>query len=179
VLLGRLLDERRRLLGYTYRAPGFERDTGVNRRLAADLETAAPKRVDHFTEGSLRLAAHGYQVAYESMLAVLRGEADDLAPPGFPVAGEPPAWMAADEKRTAANRPYRDKIMGRLDLLAGQGVRSPSGAQLFPGSPADARDWDKYTEDWEIDERVWFVADLQRRAVGRIPPNSGTGTAGG
>jgi hypothetical protein len=189
VLLGKLLEGRRQILGYTYRAPGFERERRVNRRLAADLERAAPKRVDHFTEGSLRLAAWGYQVAYSpkegpnSMLAVLAGESDVLAPaaPDAPVPrifpDEPPAWMAGDEARTEADRPYRDEIMGRLNLLRLQG-KAPTGERLFGKGTPDARDWDKYAADWEDPEEVaWLVADLQRREVGRAP-NSGTGTTG-
>jgi hypothetical protein len=173
VLLGKLLDGRRQVLGYTYRAPEFERERRINRRLAADLERAAKKRVNHFTEGSLRLAAWGYQVTYASVLAVLAGEADTLAPARpdapavLPISGEPPGWMAADGERSAANRPYVDRILGRLDLLRLQGVTAPSGAQLFGEGTEDARIWDKYAEDWEPRDVMWFVADMQRRADDR------------
>jgi hypothetical protein len=84
--------------------------------------------------------------------------------------------MASEEGRSEADRPYADRIRGRLGLLRGQGIRNPSGEQLFPDSPADAREWDKYAADWETRDVVWLVADLQRRADGRLPPNSGEGT---
>lgn len=181
VLLGQLLETRRRVLGHTWRTT-FERDSGVNKRLSADIEKAPRDRVDKFMPGTLQLIAHGYAVTYESVLALLRGEADDLvpappAPAALPVPGEPPAWMAAEPDRTGANHPYADRIRGRLDMLAAQGVTAPSGAQLFPDSPADARDWDKYGE-WEARDRVWFIADLQRRDHDRRAPGSGTGTDG-
>jgi hypothetical protein len=188
VLLGKLLEGRRQVLGYTYRAPGFERERRINRRLAADLETAAPKRVNHFSEGSLRLAAYGYQVTYASVLAVLAGQADTLAPAApdapavLPIPGEPPGWMAGKVEvdgvlidRTEADRPYRDEIMGRLKLLRLQG-KAPTGKELFGEGTPDARDWDKYAGDWEEKDVVWFVADLQRRADGRAGGNSGEGT---
>jgi hypothetical protein len=169
VLLGSRLERRRRILGHTWRTT-FERDSGVNKRLAADIEKAAKDRVNHFMPGTFQLVAEGYQVTEESMRAILKGEAEDLAPapPAAPPAAllipdDPPGWMAADEERSAANRPYRDEIVGRLKLLRGQGVPSPSGDQLFPDSAEDARLWDKYAPDWEERDVAWFVADFQRR----------------
>jgi hypothetical protein len=178
VLLGKLLAGRRQILGYTHRYPGFEADSGVNRRMQADFELAAKDRVNHFMPGSFQLVAHGYQVTERSMLAVLRGDADELAPAApaaLPVPDEPPGWLADDAERSAADRPYRDEIMGRLKLLRLQG-KAPSGEQLFGKGTTDAEYWDKYAGDWEERDVVWFVADLQRRAAGRVPPDSGEGT---
>ena len=103
-LLGKLLEKRRKALGYTYRyqssGPSFERDSGVNRRMLADFEKAAPKRINRFMPGSLHVIAAGYRVTEESMVAVLRGDADQLDPappaavltlPGAPSA-DPPGW---------------------------------------------------------------------------------------
>jgi hypothetical protein len=173
-LLGRLLETRRRVLGHTWRTT-FERDRGVNTRLAAEIEKAAKDRVNHFMPGTLQLVAEGYQVTYESVLALLRGERDDLVPaapaapapvvPLFP--DEPPGWLADEPGRSAANRPYMERIRGRLDVLRLQGVTAPSGAQLFGEGTPDAREWDKYSADWETRDVVWFVADLQRRAAAR------------
>jgi len=176
VLLGKLLAGRRRELGYTYRAPGFERDSGVNRRMSADLETAAAKRVDHFTEGSLRLAAHGYQVTYGSLIAVLDGKADELTPA---LPADPPGWTAPtdDAARAAANRPWFDEINERRFALAAQGVTVPSGAQMFPDAPDDARVWDGIVTRLEIRDLVWVMADLRRRAHDR-GGNSGSSAAG-
>ena len=179
VRLGQQLFRRRGELGFGDSRPRFNRATGVNKRYSDDLENA---RRDNFTWLALRHAAEGYAVTYESLVDVAWGKRDELTPAGpaapaaLPAPGEPPGWMAADEDRTEANRPYADRIRGRLDMLAAQGVPAPSGARLFPDSPADARDWDKY-DDWEIPDRVWFIADLQRRADAR-GPGGVTGTDG-
>ena len=61
-LLGELLTDRRKDLGYTYRAPRFDKASGINQRMAADIEKAAKTRIDHFTDGTLRKVARGYQV---------------------------------------------------------------------------------------------------------------------
>jgi transcriptional regulator with XRE-family HTH domain len=121
-----------------------------------------------------RLESEGQRPdAAEILREILHREveaAEAAAPAALPVPGEPPGWMASEEARTAANRPYADQIRGRLNLLRGQGITSPSGDQLFPDSPADARLWDKYADDWEDRDVVWFIADLQRRADGRNRP---------
>jgi hypothetical protein len=178
--LGELLQLRRAELGYR-RRPAFTREHGINIRLVTDIENAY--RPNTFLTPTLREIAQAYQVTYESLIAVLGKKADELipaAPAALPVPGEPPGWMASDEARTAANRPYADRIRGRLDLLRLQGITHPSGAQLFGEGTADARDWDKYAADgWEIPDLMWLIGDMQRRAAGRTPPNSGTGDTGG
>jgi hypothetical protein len=171
--LGELLQLRRAELGYR-RRPAFTREHDINIRLVTDIENAY--RPNTFLTPTLREIAEAYEVTYDSVIAVLLGHDDELIPAAPPVPAGPPGWMASDKKRTAANRPYVDRIEGRLDLLRLQGVTDPAGAQLFGEGTADARDWDKYA-DWEVKDRVWFVADLQRRSV-RRGPNSGTGTAG-
>ena len=191
LLLGALLRKRRIELGYTHR-PAFIRDRlpltpkgNLNTRLVADIEKAYRK---DFPDYTLEKLAGAYEVTYESMVAVayLRARvlvpappAAPAAPAALPVTGEPPGWMASEKKRTAANRPYADRIRGRLDLLRTQGVTAPTGAQLFGEDTADARDWDKYAGDWETRDVVWFIADIQRRNDGRdAGGNSGTGTNG-
>ena len=177
--LGELLQLRRAELGYK-RRPAFTREHGINIRLVTDIENAY--RPNTFLTPTLREIAQAYQVTYDSVIAVLNGKADGLtaaAPAALPVPGEPPGWMASDEARTAANRPYADRIRGRLDVLRLQGVTAPAGAQLFGEGTADARDWDKYAGDWEPRDVVWFIADIQRRNDGRdAGGNSGTGTNG-
>ena len=86
--------------------------------------------------------------------------------------------MAADKARTAANRPFADRIRGRLDVLRLQGAANPAGAELFGAGTADAEDWDKYAADWDVRDVVWFVADLQRRAAGRRTPPPQAGAQG-
>ena len=183
LLLGALLRKRRIELGYTHR-PAFIRDRlpltpkgNLNTRLVADIEKAYRK---DFPDYTLEKLAAAYEVTYESVVAVayLRARALEPGPPRGPVAllvpAGPPGWMASDKRRAAANRLYVDRIRERLNLLRAQGIPSPSGAQLFPDSPADARDWDKY-DDWEPRDRVWFLADLQRLTKGGREGNSGTG----
>ena len=177
--LGELLQLRRAELGYK-RRPAFTREHGINIRLVTDIENAY--RPNTFLTPTLREIAQAYQVTYDSLIAVLLGHDDELipAPPAaLPVPGEPPGWMASDAERSEANRPYVHKIEGRLALLEGQGIPSPSGAQLFPDSPADAEDWDLlYARKWDIWNLKWLIADMQRRKDGRTPPNSGTGDTG-
>jgi len=176
VLLGHLLEGRRRELGYTWRAPEFERVSGVNRRMQAEFEKASPKRINHFTPGSFSLVARGYQVTEASMRAVLRGEADALTPAPPAVPGEPPGWtppIADTPSHSAAVRHYADRIWERLRQLALRGVADPDGTQVFVrsagdppgyagiGSPADARDWDGAGSRLDLPDRVALIADLQ------------------
>jgi hypothetical protein len=186
-LLGALLAQRRKELGYTH-WPAFARDRlpltpkgNPNTRLLADIEKAYRSR---FPEPTLRLLAQAYQVDYRSLLDVAHLRRNTLtpvssppAPAALPVPGEPPGWLAGDEARSGADRPFADEIRGRLKLLRAQGIPAPSGGELFPDSPADARDWDKYAADgWTIRDLTWFIADMQRRKAGRAPgPDAGTG----
>jgi hypothetical protein len=188
-LLGSLLRLRRAALGYRH-VPAFVRDRDINTRMVGDIEHG---RRDTYTFPTLEDVAAAYEVTYVSMMAVVWSDAGELvpaapdapaAPAALPVPGEPPGWMAGTmtvtgEDRTAANRPYADRIRGRLDLLRLQGITSPSGAQLFGEGTADARDWDKYAADgWEIPDLMWLIGDMQRRAAGRTSPDSGTGDTG-
>ncbi len=174
VLLGHLLEGRRRELGYTWRAPEFERVSGVNRRMQAEFEKASPKRINHFTPGSFSLVARGYQVTEASMRAVLRGEADALTPAPPAVPGEPPGWVPPPGAgRSPAAAHLRDRIWERLRQLALRGVADPDGTQVFVrsagdppgyagiGSPADARDWDGAGSRLDLPDRVALIADLQ------------------
>lgn len=198
-LLGRLLEKRRKELGYTYRfrssGPSFEADSGVNRRMQADFEKAAKDRINRFMPGSLAVIARGYQVTEESMVAVLRGEADALVPaappararsrPRRPAPAAAPAPVASlpgetppmSPERAASDRPWFDVINERRVALAARGVANPSGAQMFPDAPDDAKAWDGVGARLDVGDRVWLIADLRRRAAGR-GGNSGMGTAG-
>ena len=175
-LLGELAQARRQEMGYRHR-PGFARDRlpltedgNPNVRLAADFEMAYR---DTFPPGTLRDLARAYDVAWESVLAVLRGDADALAPARGP--SLPPAPMA-DPAREAATRPYADPIWERLLSLAAAGVTDPPGARLFPRSPADANAWDGTAGRMGTADRVWLVAELQRR--GAPPDPQGRAQAG-
>ena len=187
--LGRALQAwREDVLGYKARSRfaadrlPLTPDGNVNTKLIQELEMNY--RPGTFTRWSLEDAAGAYRVTYESVLAFLHGEADTLVPvPAVPAAAGPaaPAGVPAlppsplgDPGREAADRPYALAIWDRF-LSLPRRVGDPSGAELFPGSPADARDWDKYTADWDIGDRVWFVADLQRR---QADSRNGAGATG-
>lgn len=173
-LLGRLLENRRKELGYTYIHPRFDADSDVNRRMASDIEKAAKDRINRFMPGTLHVIARGYRVTEESMRAVLTGEADALTP-----AAPPPdeAMPPMSPQRAAADRRWYDKITERRVELAAAGITNPTGEQMFPDAPGDAKTWDGIGDRWSVADRVWFIADLRRQAAGRVP-NSGTGTDG-
>ena len=40
---------------------------------------------------------------------------------------------------------------------------------MFPDSPEDAKAWDGIGDWLDIGDRVWFIADLRRRARARKP----------
>lgn len=170
-LLGELLTDRRKDLGYTYRAPLFDKASGINQRMAADIEKAAKTRVDHFTDGTLRKIARGYQVTYASMLAVLRGDADQLEP-AAPAAvlplpapdADPPGWAPA---RIADDRPWFNEINERRVELAARGIAYPSGTDMFGEGTEDAQVWDGPAARLPVGDRVWLIADMRRRAAAR------------
>jgi hypothetical protein len=196
-LLGALLAQRRKELGYTH-WPAFARDRlpltpqgNPNTRLLADIEKAYRKR---FPEPTLRQLARAYQVDYRSLtdVAHLRAGALVPAPPasapagpaGLPAAAPPAAgqdgWQPpiADKARRDADAPYAAPILDRLLELADAGVTDPDGAQMFGEGTADARAWDGHGA-WvrAPRDRAWFIADIRRLEAGRAG-NSGTGATG-
>jgi hypothetical protein len=168
--LGELLQLRRGELGYR-RRPAFTRDRGINIRLVTDIENAY--RPNTFLTPTLREIAEAYAVTYDSIVAVVLGHDDELIPaetvirhPRRVTESLPPSPF--DPDRTEADRPYVLGIWDRyLDLP--RRVAEPSGEQMFPGSPDDARAWDSITAAYGIpaEDLVWVIADLRRRAAGR------------
>jgi hypothetical protein len=113
--LGELLEERRRIgLGYQFR-PAFAKERGINIRRVQDIENSY--RPNTFPAGSLREIARAYDVSYESVTAVLRGEADKLSP-AEPVLAPVPAAPGSDSRRTAP-ADGEDKIVTVIPLPAG------------------------------------------------------------
>jgi hypothetical protein len=184
VRFGRILREwREDVLGYKTRA-AFVRDSGINLRLAQELENSPAYRAGTYTKWALEDAEKAYQVTRESMLAVLHGEADTLAraaavSPEKLAAVDPlelPPSPFGDPVRDAADRPYAEAIWKRfLDLP--KNVTEPSGRQMFPGDPDDEKAWDAPGPRLPLGDRVWLVADLRRWAAGR-DDNSDTGVTG-
>jgi hypothetical protein len=70
--------------------------------------------------------------------------------------------------------------MERLLALADSGTIDPSGEQVFPDAPGDAKAWDGIGSRLPVRDRVWFIADLRRWEADRAGSagNSGTGAAG-
>jgi hypothetical protein len=175
--LGELLQLRRGELGYR-RRPAFTREHGINIRLVTDIENAY--RPNTFLTPTLREIAAAYAVTYDSMVAVILGHDDELiaVKPDRLTAG-PDGWHPpiADRARRDADAPYAMEIMERLLALADSGTIDPSGAQVFPDAPGDAKAWDGIGARLPVRDRVWFIADLRRLADGR-DGNSGTGVTG-
>ena len=94
--LGERLQLRRGELGYL-RRPAFTREHDINIRLVTDIENAY--RPNTFLTPTLHKIAQAYQVTYDSIVAVLRGEADGLirAQPALPSV---PAAPGSDSRRT-------------------------------------------------------------------------------
>ncbi len=162
-LLGELLQLRREALGYRYR-PGFTADRGINIRMVTDIENA--HRPNTFSLPALQQIARAYAVTYESVTAVLKGGADELAPeePAAPRPAPPPdaGWLPPlPDAAIAAARPYADLISDRLLELALDGVADPSGEQVFGKGSRDARTWDAISERWPLRACVWMMAYLQ------------------
>ena len=177
-LLGALLAQRRKELGYTH-WPAFARDRlpltpqgNPNTRLLADIEKAYRSR---FPEPTLRHLAQAYQVDYQSLIDVAHQRARALAPlRHLAPAGDLPF---DDPVRGSSDRPYFDEINERRFALAARGVLDPTGAQMFPDDADDARAWDGIGARLSLGDRVWFIADLRRRAADRNG-NSDTGVTG-
>jgi hypothetical protein len=187
-LFGRALQAwREDVLGYQARSR-FADDRSINLRLVQDLEKNY--RPGTYTKWALQDAAQAYKVPYSpedgpgSVLAFLRGETDTLArasaapaasPAVIEVPGLPPAPFD-DPGREAACRPYAETIWKRfLDLP--RSVTDPSGAQMFGEDTPDAKTWDGIGTRLDLPDRVWLIADLQRRDAARAG-NAGTGTNG-
>lgn len=97
--LGELLQLRRAELGYR-RRPAFTKDHDINIRLVTDIENAY--RPNTFLTPTLGEIAQAYQVTYESLAAMLRGEADVLsaAEPAPPPVASASAAPGSDSRRT-------------------------------------------------------------------------------
>jgi hypothetical protein len=170
-LLGELLRLRRAAIGYRH-VPAFTGDRGINTRMVGDIEHG---RRDTYTFPTLEDAAAAYEVTYASMMAVVWSDAGELVPaPSGPSAGPPPdeGTPPMTPERAAAVRPWFDEINEQRFVLARRGITNPTGAQMFPAAPGDAKAWDDH-DHWSVADRVWFIAELHRLTAGRVP-NSGT-----
>jgi hypothetical protein len=174
--LGELLQLRRSELGYQFR-PAFVEARGINIRRVSDIENNY--RPNTFPPGSLREIAQAYQVTYDSIGALLRGEADELIPaePAPPRASSAPTAPVGDSRATpmvtgeddvTASWSYAEPIWERLYDLARAGNLDPTGADLFGEGTDDARTWDdpRLRRLLPLRERVRNIADLRRREAG-------------
>jgi len=180
--LGKALQEwREDELGYQVRGK-FAEDRYINIRLVQDLEKNY--RPGTYTKWALQDAAQAYMVTYELMLDFLHGKADALARaatgpvkpagPADPLDLPPPPFD--DPAREAADRPYAETIWKQF-LELPRRVTEPSGEQMFPGAPDDAKAWDGIGARLPLGDRVWFIGELRRLDADRNG-NSGTGVTG-
>ena len=137
--------------------------------MVGDLEHG---RRDTFTYPSLTDAARAYEVTYDSMMAVVWSGAGELIPARAapPDEDTPPLTP----RQAAAAQSWFDTINERRIFLAlpPRGIANPTGAQMFPDAPDDAKAWDEHGH-WSVGDRVWFIAEVRRRVDDRAP-NSGT-----
>ena len=119
--LGERLQLRRGELGYR-RRPAFCETRDINTRLVADIENAY--RPNTFLPATLKQIAQAYEVTYDSITALLRGEADVLIP------AEPAPEATAGGEVPAALRETRNLAARIEQLLA---ARDPEARKLASG----------------------------------------------
>jgi transcriptional regulator with XRE-family HTH domain len=168
--LADLLRKRRGALGYLHRNPfnaARAKALGIkplSRRTAYEIEKGTRNT---YQVPTLEKVAIIYDTTAESMLAVIRGDADALArrpaeprPRPARTRGRHVSAAAEAGAKVAAVKPYADAIMERL-LEAGGG--DPPGDVLFPDHPMDAETWDRRRRmGWTAIQRVWLIAELRR-----------------
>jgi hypothetical protein len=88
-------------------------------------------------------------------------------------AGSLPSAPMNNAARENADRAYATPIWERLLRFAAQGVTDPTGAQIFGEGTDDAKAWDGIGRRLPVGDRVWFIADLQRRVGGAQQTNTG------
>lgn len=187
-LLGRLLEQRRGQLGFTYRSD-MEKATGLHWRMITDLENATRA---NFSEAMLGKAATAYQVTSDSVLAVLRGEAGrletldaatpapSLPPPvtqDFPWTPDGRFLSAAELADAAPEATVFLAAVGRAQEL-GLNPDDLDGAELFPDDPRRALAWDTVSQ-WPWQYGIWMAARGLRKAQAarsRQPGHRGSGT---
>jgi hypothetical protein len=196
--LGRRLRHRREMeLDYPDR-PEFEEVTGLNYRMISDIENMPPGRANTVLDSTLKYkVAPAYQVTFESIVAFLKQETDDLVPaPPAPAAAPPavPSFLGpspiADEARSAAARPHVQAICEALvragylrEVVPGwyerTGAPEPSGAELFGEGAPDARTWDdpNLRRTLSVAQMVWLLADIRRSDEAREGNSSGVAGA--
>lgn len=170
--LGRQLEDRRLGMGYRYR-PQFIQDRArllgrdqLAEQTVKEIEKAsASRRPGSWTPYKLGQIAPFYDTTADSMLAVVTGEADELAivPAGPPELG--PAPMT-DEARAQAAWPWAMRIWKDVSAYqaAHEGDRDRiPGAALFR-DPSLAAAWENTPLWMDLDQRIWALADLMRMA---------------
>jgi hypothetical protein len=167
--LGKLLQRRRAQLGGGSQTR-FAKDHRVSVRRIRDIENASREDPSSWQEATLQEIADFYEVACESMIAVVKGEAEELVP--APAARPPDARLGpapmTDAAREAAARPYADAIWERLVALVHElhaPARDIPGRALFGEGSPDAMTWDdeRTRRLLSLNERVWLIADLRVR----------------
>ena len=61
-------------------------------------------------------------------------------------------------RQAAAAQPWFDEINEQPRRpRAPRGITNPTGAQMFPDAPDDAKAWDDHGH-WSVGDRVWYIA---------------------
>jgi hypothetical protein len=146
--LGYLLAIRRGELGYGDRER-FRRERTVDGkpgwRTFTDLEMAYR---DTQTASTIAMAARAYEVTYESVVAVARGEADALTPLGSRPAPPPPAdsFSALEEIHPDSRPAVRERLPEVQAMIRTARLYHPEGplrgAWVFGDGTPEQRFWD-------------------------------------
>jgi transcriptional regulator with XRE-family HTH domain len=77
--------------------------------------------------------------------------------------GRPAGWLSAEEEQRAW--PFASVILARRDSLRDQGVKAPTGSQLFPHDQRSAEVWDKQRGNLGDLGTVWLIANRLAEAA--------------
>jgi hypothetical protein len=152
-------------------------------RLVSDLENAWR---DNFAADTLANIARAYAVTFESMVAVLRGEADALVPldgrPAHAVPPPPADSFAALEEIHPADRPaVRQRLAEVQAMIRTARVHVPegqlAGAQIFGAGTPEQRFWDAMAaqgaDEAELAMMVAFGWAWDAAKGAQVPRNPG------
>jgi hypothetical protein len=176
IRLGQLMRRRRGQLGYQYRnrfAADRARLLGqpaLSVKNMIEIEEPPPaRRPGSWMQETLERIALFYDTTFDSMMAVVRGEASHL---DAPEAGPGPGPMTDHARRQAA-WPNAMRIWQDMSDYQQAHPRTERedipGAALFGKGSWYASTWDDplLRESFTFEERIWLIADAQARQESR------------
>ena len=132
-------------------------DTTPNRLLLHEMDAAHPS-------AEFDLTPRGTRSRLDDAWAWASGERPFAREPASPPES---VALVLSPDRLAQAQPYVSAIFLQLRDLAINGIAEPSGEQIFPDSPHDAKTWDLHRADLSDDELVWLIAALHTRSAAR------------